>query len=82
MGVTCNTARNATSFISLGGSVISGCSFGGSLSLSTVAKYTDPDVPAPTKTTYTAETYSAVLVGATYTGSDIALSDNEYWSGL
>ena len=82
LGVTCNTARNATSFISLGGSVISGCSFGGSLSLSTVAKYTDQDVPAPTKTTYTAETYSAVLVGATYTGSDIALSDNEYWSGL
>ena len=82
LGVTCNVARNMASYISLGGSVISGCSFGGSISLARVSKYTNADVPAPTLTTYTSETFSSALVSETYTGSDITLSDNEYWSGL
>ena len=81
LAITNSTAKIKTD---LTGSVISDCSFAGSLFIGSTAKYTDKPV-VPTNVEYiTADDIRAgsKIVSASYTKGGIVMENNTYWSNV
>lgn len=81
LGVATHSELNSAN-LSLASSSISGCSFGGTLTIAAATSYTATSWPAPETTDIDAENFGDWILAPAYTGDAIACSGNTFWNGL